>query len=228
MRCSIQISRCRTFGLVQASRFGGSFPKAISRNRNPFKPDYSAMLPSFARPSKRPYFRSIHFRINYLQATTNGAVNALSHYRPNCREDQANVAADALPCHPPRKTFGASRSKPRFHFSEPHSFKPHPVGSLHFFDPDHAPPDPRLRNICPVLTTLVVRRVLKRASWRTYKDNSSGMKLSCRAIERRRSEPENQSQIIRTEHSGLEGWRAPMGAYIIMNFLTRLKSSKSS
>ena len=32
------------------------------------------------------------------------------------------------------------------------------------------------------------------------------MKLSCRAIERRRSEPDNQDQIIRTEHPRLEGW----------------------
>ena len=45
------------------------------------------------------------------------------------------------------------------------------------------PPDPRLRNIHPVLATSVVRRVSKRASRRTYKDNVSGMKLGCRAIE---------------------------------------------
>ena len=44
------------------------------------------------------------------------------------------------------------------------------------------PPDPHLRNICPVLATLVVRRVSKRASRRTYKNNVSGMKLGCRAI----------------------------------------------
>lgn len=74
-------------------------------------------------------------------------------------------------------------SKPRSHVSEPcsHVYEPHPVGSLHFFDPDLTAPDPRLRNIR--LVTLVVRRVLKRASWRTYKDNVSGMKLGCRAIE---------------------------------------------
>ena len=54
------------------------------------------------------------------------------------------------------------------------------------------PPDPRLRNICPVLATLVVRHVLKRASPRTRKDNVSGMKLGCKAIRRRQSGPESQ------------------------------------
>ena len=98
-------------------------------------------------------------------------------------------------------------------FFGPHSFGPHLVDSLYFFDPDPAPPDSRLRNICPVLATSVVRRVLKQASWRTYKDNGSGMKLSCRAIERRRSEPDNQDQIIRTEHPGLEGWEDSDGIF---------------
>ena len=73
------------------------------------------------------------------------------------------------------------------------------------------PPDPRLRNICPVLATSVVRRVSKRASWRTYKDNVSGIKLGCRAIEKRQSEPESQDQMIRTEYPGLDGWKNPDG-----------------
>ena len=59
-------------------------------------------------------------------------------------------------------------SKPCTHAFEPRSFKPHPVGSLHFFNPDPASPDPCWRNICSVLATLVMRRVLKRASRRTY------------------------------------------------------------
>ena len=69
-------------------------------------------------------------------------------------------------------------SKPRFHVAfKPYSFKPYPVGSLNFFNSDPVLLDPRLRNICLVLATLIVRRVLKRASWRTYKDNGSGMGL---------------------------------------------------
>ena len=71
-----------------------------------------------------------------------------------------------------------------------HPFEPYPVGSLHFFDPDPNAPDPRLRNIRPV--TSVLGRVSKRVSRRTYKDNVSGMKLGCRAIERRQLGPENQ------------------------------------
>ena len=55
LRYWIQNLRWKTFGLVQASRFEGSFPKVISKNQNSFKPDYSAMLPSFAKPSKRPF-----------------------------------------------------------------------------------------------------------------------------------------------------------------------------
>ena len=121
------------------------------------------------------------------------------------REDQANAAADALPRQPLRNNFGASRfraslsriraspseldshsfepcalephvSKPRFHVSEPHSFKPHPVGSLHFFDPDPAPPDPRLQNTCPV-SVMSMRRVSKRAGQRTYKASVGGVRL---------------------------------------------------
>ena len=46
---SMRNSRCRAFGLVQASRFGDSFPKAISRNQNPFKPDHSARYASERR-----------------------------------------------------------------------------------------------------------------------------------------------------------------------------------
>ena len=82
-------------------------------------------------------------------------------------------------------------SEPRSHVSEPHSHvpEPHPPGStllgpilsaLYTFS---ARPDPRLRNIRLVLATSVVRRVSKQASWRTYKNNVSSMKLGCRAIE---------------------------------------------
>ena len=75
-----------------------------------FKPDLSAMLPSSARPLKSP-FCSKHFRINYLQASSDGAIDALSPYyfRPDYCKVQANAAADALPCRPLRKTFGLSR-----------------------------------------------------------------------------------------------------------------------
>ena len=34
LRCSIQNSRCRAFGLVQASRFGSPLSKAISKNQS--------------------------------------------------------------------------------------------------------------------------------------------------------------------------------------------------
>ena len=73
-----------------------------------------------------------------------------------------------------------------------HSFGPHLISSLHFFDPDPNAPDPCLRNIC--LVTLVVGRVSKRFSRRTYKVNASSMKLGCRAIGGRQSGPENQDQ----------------------------------
>ena len=49
------------------------------------------------------------FRIDYLQTTTDGAVNALSRHQPACREDQVHAAADALPRQPLRKTFAPSR-----------------------------------------------------------------------------------------------------------------------
>ena len=55
-----------------------------------------------------------------------------------------------------RHSLGSTSSEPCLHVFKLHSFKPHPVGSLHFFDPDPAPPDPRLRIICLVLATLVV------------------------------------------------------------------------
>ena len=59
------------------------------------------------------------FQIDYLQATTDGAVDALSCYRPV----QANVAADALPCRPPRKTFGASRFRSSRFRASPSRFR---------------------------------------------------------------------------------------------------------
>ena len=40
--------------------------------------------------------------------------------------------------------------KPQPFEIDSHSFGPHPVGSLYFFDPDPTAPDPRLRNTCPV------------------------------------------------------------------------------
>ena len=73
-----------------------------------------------------------------------------------------------------------------------HSLSPHSIGSLHFFDPNPTPPDPRLRNIHSV--TSVVRCVLKQSSRRTYKDNINDIKLGCKAIERRHSGPNNQDR----------------------------------
>ena len=54
-------------------------------------------------------FRSIHSESIIFKTTTDGAVDALSRHKPACRKDQANAAADALPCRPPKKTFGALR-----------------------------------------------------------------------------------------------------------------------
>ena len=48
--------------------------------------------------------------------------------------------------------------------------------STHFFDPDPTAPDPCLCT-CLVPVISVVRRILKRASWRTYKANVGGTKL---------------------------------------------------
>ena len=190
-----------------------------------FKLDHSAMLPSPARPSKRSlsaqcFSESIIFQLrNYLQAPTNGAVVALSpyHFRPDYCKVQANAAADALPCRPPRKTFALSRSQASLLRSRTllsrlqaslsgfYSFGPHPVGSP-YFDPVLTTLDPRLRNTRPVLATSVVRRVLKRASRRTYKDNVSGMKLGCRAIERRQPGPGNQDRASWIRRLGRLRW----------------------
>ena len=85
--------------------------------------------------------------------------------------------------YPPSLNFHGS--EPCFHVSKPcsHVFGPHFVGSLDFFDLDHTAVDLCLRNICPV--TLTLGCVLRRASWRTYKDNVSDMKLGCKNIKRR-------------------------------------------
>ena len=77
-----------------------------------------------------------------------------------------------------------------------HHFKPHPIGFLHFFNPDLTIPDPCFRNTCPI-SVMPMWRVFKQASWRNYKNNSCDMKLSCRAIKKRQSRPENQIIRIR-------------------------------
>lgn len=51
------------------------------------------------------------------------------------------------------------------------------------------PPNLCLRNICFVLATLVVKCILKQSSQRIYKGNISDMKLGCRAIGGKQSEP---------------------------------------
>ena len=78
-----------------------------------------------------------------------------------------------------RHSTSSTLSEPR-----PHVFGTHLVGSLHFFNPDPAPPDCCLRNT-HLVRVMSMRRVLKQASQRTYKNNVSGMKLGCKAIERR-------------------------------------------
>ena len=75
-------------------------------------------------------------------------------------------------------------------------------------------PGLRFRNTCPI-SVMSMRRVSKRTSRRTYKDNVSGMKLGCRAIEKRQSGPE----IIRIEHPGLEGWEDPDGVLYYQDFI---------
>ena len=50
-----------------------------------------------------------------------------------------------------------------------------------------------------------LQRILKHINWRIYKNNGCDMKLSCRAIEKKQLEPNNQDQIIWTEHLKLEG-----------------------
>ena len=155
----------------------------------------------------------MHFRINYLQATSDGVVDTLSsyHFRPDCRVDQANVAADALPRWPPRKTFGASRFwalLSRFWALLFKSRSPS-FGSLHFFDPDPTAPDPCLRNTRFIIVVSALGHVSKQTSRRTYKDNVSSMKLGFRAIERRRSGPENQ--IIRPDNKDRASWIRRLG-----------------
>ena len=71
-------------------------------NYRSFKSDL--LLCSRAPPglSKASFARCI-FRIDYLQITSNGAVDALSHYhfQPDCRGVQVHAATDALSRHPP-------------------------------------------------------------------------------------------------------------------------------
>ena len=67
-------------------------------------------------------------------------------------------------------------------FSGFHHFEPHLVGSLHSFDLVLTASGLRFRNTCPI-SIMSMRHVSKRTSQRTYKDNVSDMKLSCKAIE---------------------------------------------
>ena len=90
---------------------------------------------------------------------------------------------------------GSYISKSHSHVYKPHSFGPHLINSLYFFDPDLAILGPCFWNTCPI-SVIPMQRILKWASWRTYKDNGCNMKLSCRAIKKRQLGPKNQ--IIRT------------------------------
>ena len=89
-------------------------------------------------------------------------------------------------------------------FSRFHHFEPHFIGSLHFFDLVFIASGPCFQNTCPI-SVISMQRVLKWASWQIYKNNGYDMKLSCKAIERRQSELNNQNQIIWTKHLELKG-----------------------
>ena len=91
---------------------------------------------------------------------------------------------------------GSHISKSRSHVYKPHSFEPHLIDFLYFFDPDSIVLGSCFRNTCPI-SVMPMQRVLKRASWQTYKDNGCNIKLSCWAIEIRQSGPENQIIRIR-------------------------------
>ena len=93
------------------------------------------MLPSSARPSKRPFSargisESIIFKLrNHFLAPSDGTVDALSLYysRPDCCKDHANIAADTFSHHflgePNQRLLASQSSEP--HGSEPHGSGPH-------------------------------------------------------------------------------------------------------
>ena len=104
----------------------------------------SGALTRPAKLSKRPSFawcissQSIS-QIDYLQATTDGAIDALSCHRPACCKDKAIVATDALHYRLPRKTFALSCFQALrswvsyFRASLLHSWTPHFETSLSHF-----------------------------------------------------------------------------------------------
>ena len=126
-------------------------------------------------------FKFSHFGalLSYIRASSS---ELGSHsFEPHVFEPRSHVPESCSHVFEPhvyeRHSSGSTLSEPR-----PHVFGPHPVGSLHFFDPDPTPPDRRSRNTRPV-PVMSMRRISKWASRRTYKDNVSGMKLHCRATE---------------------------------------------
>ena len=122
-----------------------------------------------------------HFRIDYCQAYFNRRSCWCSVVLLSC-PSKCSCKCLALSVSE-KNLWGFHVSKPCFHIaSKPYSFKPYPVGSLHFFNSDPILPDPCLRNIRPVLATSVVRRVLKQASWRTYKANIGGIRLRLQGL----------------------------------------------
>ena len=182
-----------------------------------FKPDHSAMCPSFARPSKSTLsldaFLLDTFQIDYLQAMTDGAVDVLSCYRPDSREIKANAATDALFYHPPSLaltfpklalTFTSVSLRALLFSSLPLTFSSLALtylslilwsltlSALCTFRPWSHCTRSSFRNICPI--TPVVRRVSKRASRQTYKASVGGVGLRLQGL----LEKDNQGQIIRT------------------------------
>ena len=165
------------------------------------KPDHSAMFPSFARPSKGP--SSTRYIPNRLSSSHNRRSCWCSVVLPsgpgkcNC-ECLALSASEkdlwgfaflsltylSLTLRAWLSLFRALRfraSRLWASLSGFHHFEPHLVGSLHSFDLILTAPGPRFQNTRPI-SVMSMRHVSKRAGWRTYKDNGSGMKLSCRAI----------------------------------------------
>ena len=165
------------------------------------KPDHSAMLLSTARPSKSPLSawcisESIIFKPRVTELLIFYLLTISDPIFVRSRQIQLQMSCLVVLRERPLGSHSSELrshvSKPCSHIFEPRCFKLHPISFLHFFNPDPAPPDPRLRNICPVLATSIMRRISKRASRRIYKNNVSGMELGCRSIERRQSGPNNQ------------------------------------
>ena len=95
-------------------------------------------------------------------------------------------------------------SKPCSLIFKSHFFKPYLMGFLYFFNLVLTTSNLCLQNICSI-SIMLMQCVLNQTSWQTYKNNSCNRKLSCKAIKKKQSEPNNQDQIMWTEYPKLEG-----------------------